>query len=264
MATWREIGDGVFVRRHSSYDLNVGLIVGTERCAVVDTRAALSQGAELATAVRSVTRLPCLVVNTHAHFDHFLGNAAFPGVPIWASRRCADVIDSSGVAQRDAVIDGPADLRRTPVVTPTHTFVAATSLGLGGRTAELRFFGRGHTDNDITVTVPDARVLFAGDLVEEGAPPAFEDAYPLDWPVTLDALIATGLGGPVVPGHGAVVDAGFVRDQRDLLARVAEAGRTGNWRDLDLPDGYAAIARRRCALQLRPEGATAKGATGGL
>ncbi len=253
MTAWTEVGDRVFVRRHASYDLNVGLILGAGRCAVVDTRAALSEGTELAAAVRAVTALPGVVVNTHAHFDHFLGNAAFGDAPIWASRRCAEVIAETGAAQRDAVTDGPHDVRTTPIVAPTHTFVTTSSLDLGGRTAELSFAGRGHTDNDIVVTVPDAAVTFAGDLVEEGAPPAFEDAYPLDWPATLDQLIAAappGEHGPVVPGHGAVVGWDFVRDQRDLLARVTDAGRSGDWHGVGLPEKYAATARERCAAQL--------------
>jgi hypothetical protein len=98
--------------------------------------------------------------------------------------------------------------------------------------------------------VSDAEVTFAGDLVEEGAPPAFEDAYPLDWPATLDTLLAAARPGPVVPGHGAVVDWAFVRDQRELLARVATAARTGDWGQVGLPDDFAAIARARAEWQL--------------
>jgi glyoxylase-like metal-dependent hydrolase (beta-lactamase superfamily II) len=250
MSEWTEIADHVFVRRHASYDVNVGLIVGAEHCTVIDTRASLREGTELAAAVRTVTALPGIVVNTHAHFDHFLGNAAFPAAPIWASRRCAEVVARDGITQRDAVTDGPDDVHATPVVVPTHTFTTAARLDLGGRTAQLCFPGRGHTDNDIVVTVSDADVTFAGDLVEEGAPPAFEDAYPLDWPATVDVLVKTARPGPVVPGHGAVVDWAFVRDQRELLARVAAAGRTGDWRPVGLPDDVAAIARARCEWQL--------------
>ena len=251
VASWREIGERVFVRRHVSYDLNVGLIVGTQRCLVVDTRASLGEGTDLAAAVRSVTPLPWTVVNTHSHFDHYLGNAAFPGAPIWASRSCAEAIAAHGAEQRDAVADGPDDVHQAPIVAPTHTFTTTASLDLGERTATLSFPGRGHTDNDVVVTVADARVTFAGDLVEEGAPPSFGDAFPLDWPTTLDTLIAAGPDGPVVPGHGAVVDWAFVREQRDLLARVAAAGRTGDWRGVGLPDDFAATARARCELQLR-------------
>jgi glyoxylase-like metal-dependent hydrolase (beta-lactamase superfamily II) len=89
----------------------------------------------------------------------------------------------------------------------------------------LRFLGRGHTAGDLVVEVEgdgEGTVVFAGDLVEEGAPPAFEDAFPADWPATLGRLHALARG-PVVPGHGAVVDAAFVGTQREELLAVLRA-----------------------------------------
>jgi glyoxylase-like metal-dependent hydrolase (beta-lactamase superfamily II) len=73
------------------------------------------------------------------------------------------------------------------------------------------------------VVVPDADVFFVGDLIEESAPPSYgEDSFPLEWPDTIDRVI--GLlsdTAKVVPGHGAVVDAEFVRDQAGDLGTVA-------------------------------------------
>ena len=61
-----------------------------------------------------------------------------------------------------------------------------------------RHLGRGHTDNDIVVLVPDAGVLFAGDLLENGNVPFFGDAFPLDWPETASRLVelVTGASCP--------------------------------------------------------------------
>jgi glyoxylase-like metal-dependent hydrolase (beta-lactamase superfamily II) len=75
-------------------------------------------------------------------------------------------------------------------------------------------------------TSGDGTVVFAGDLVEEGAPPAFEDSFPAEWPATLGRLHAMARG-PVVPGHGAVVDAAFVGAQREELLAVLAAVRAG-------------------------------------
>jgi glyoxylase-like metal-dependent hydrolase (beta-lactamase superfamily II) len=97
---------------------------------------------------------------------------------------------------------------------------APAVLDLGGRRAELRHPGRGHTDHDLVVVVPDAEVVFAGDLVEQGAPPDFEDAVVPDWPATLDVLLQLR-PRVVVPGHGDPVDAAFVAAQRERLAEVA-------------------------------------------
>ncbi|MCZ2828591.1 MBL fold metallo-hydrolase [Modestobacter sp. VKM Ac-2986] len=225
-AGWREVGDRVFVRRHRELDLNCGLVVGEDACLVVDTRSHLGEGQALAEAVRTVTGHPWTVVNTHAHHDHCFGNAAFRPAAVWGTRRCAEGLDATGELQRADVVNGlradgdpAAELVATaPIDTPDHLVDDAAVLDVGGRQVTLRHLGRGHTDGDLVVAVDD--VVFAGDLVEEGAPPAMEDAFPLEWPGTLTALLA-GVRGPVVPGHGAVVDAAFVAAQRDELARLA-------------------------------------------
>ena len=216
--SWHEVGDRVYVRRHTSYDLNVGLIVGAGACLVIDTRESRLAGMELAGAIRKITAAPWTVVNTHAHFDHYFGNAAFPAAPIWALDVCRDRIVASGPSQLATFGDG-----ETSLVPPTDTFAAPShELDIGGRAVTLRHLGRGHTDNDVVVSVGD--VMFAGDLVEEGAPPSFDDAYPADWPVTIAKLLPLCTGA-VVPGHGDVVDATFVRDQHALLASVAHLSR---------------------------------------
>jgi glyoxylase-like metal-dependent hydrolase (beta-lactamase superfamily II) len=91
----------------------------------------------------------------------------------------------------------------------------------------LHHFGRAHTHGDIVVAVPDAGVVIAGDLVEEGAPPSFTDSYPLDWPETVSALL-TLQPHLVVPGHGAVVDAAYVHEQRDQLSTLEWLIRDGH------------------------------------
>ncbi|HZZ97318.1 MAG TPA: MBL fold metallo-hydrolase [Jatrophihabitantaceae bacterium] len=215
---WREVGDRIFVRRHTSFDLNVGLVVGTDACLVIDSRESQRAGMELARAIRTITPAPWAVVNTHAHYDHFLGNAAFAPAPIWALDRCKERIVASGPAQLATFGDG-----ETTLVPPTDTFAPPShDLDVGGRPVALRHLGRGHTDNDIVVGVDD--VIFAGDLVEQGAPPSFDDAYPGEWPATLAALLPL-CRGPVVPGHGDVADATFVRDQQAVLGSVAHLSR---------------------------------------
>jgi glyoxylase-like metal-dependent hydrolase (beta-lactamase superfamily II) len=256
---WREVDDRVYVRRHEAYDLNVGLVVGDGGCLVIDTREHLAAGRELADAVRQVTAARWTVVNTHAHFDHYLGNAAFAPAEIWALDRCRAVIEQYGEVQRRiqshvarrAGEDATArELDASPVVAPSRSFAGPSSrIDVGGRAITLRHLGRGHTDNDIVITVADCAAVFAGDLVEEGAPPAFEDAFPIEWVATLGALLPL-LSGPVVPGHGDVVDAGYVVGQRDLLERVAATARTDAATVAGLPDDVAAVALGRARAEL--------------
>jgi glyoxylase-like metal-dependent hydrolase (beta-lactamase superfamily II) len=252
---WREVDDRVYVRRHVSYDLNVGLVVGDGGCLVIDTREHLRAGRELAAAVRQVTAEPWTVVNTHAHFDHYLGNGAFAPAAIWALDTARDVIERYGgvhrrvhshLARRAGDDATAIELDETVVVAPTHAFAApSVRLDVGGRPVTLQHLGRGHTDNDVVISV--GQTVFAGDLVEEGAPPAFDDAFPIEWAATLGALLPL-LTGPVVPGHGAVVDATFVAEQRELLARVDARSDAGTVPGL--PDDVATVALTRARAEL--------------
>jgi glyoxylase-like metal-dependent hydrolase (beta-lactamase superfamily II) len=253
--SFREVADGVFVRRHESLDLNCGLVVGDGDCLVVDTRSDLGEAADLAAAVRRVTPHPWTVVNTHAHYDHCFGNAAFRPATIWGTRGCAGQLRATGEAQRAARVaellaagdaEGADRVRRAPLDPPDALVDDVAVLDVGGREVVLRFLGRGHTGHDLVVEVEDG-VLFAGDLVEEGAPPAFGDAFPAEWPATLGRVHALARG-PVVPGHGAVVDADFVGAQRAELLAVLAAVRSGR-----LTDGpYDAATMRVASSRVPP------------
>lgn len=197
MTVLREIAAGVHVTRHG---VRATLVVGDDLALVVDTLADEAQARGLLAAVRRVTALPLVVVNTHEHAGHCGGNAVF----------------AAEGASRVAVPDhaGPA-----PVPVP---------LG-GGRVVHLRHAGRGHSAGDLVALVPDADVAVVGDLVEQGGPPRFDDAYPLEWPDTLAALQPALTGQTqVVPGHGTVVDAAFVRAQHEQLAALAWLIRDGD------------------------------------
>jgi glyoxylase-like metal-dependent hydrolase (beta-lactamase superfamily II) len=222
-----ELADGVLARRYTELDLSVGLVIGGEGCLVVDTRSNPDQGAELRAAVREVTRQPCTVVITHAHFDHCLGTAAFLPATVWAHPLCRDDLARGGAAQHAEALSWyraqPVPHEPAPVrpVVPDRVVAKQTELDLGDRQVLLIHPGRGHTDHDIAVWSPDTGVLFAGDLVEQGADPDFTDAYPLDWPAAVTALLHLG-PHIVVPGHGDPVDAEFVTAQRDDLTALAD------------------------------------------
>ena len=198
MTQFTEVADRVWVARLPEHDVNVSLVAGSSGLVVVDTYLA---GYPLLDLVRGVSPLPVLhAVNTHVHFDHVEGNGLFDSVVAHENCRAGGV---------------------------TRTFSSALVLDLGDRQVELVHPGRGHTDGDLVVRVPDADVLLAGDLVEESGPPSVgEDAFPLEWPLTLDLVL--GLLTPasvVVPGHGAPVNRDFVQQQAQDLATAAESVR---------------------------------------
>ena len=232
---WVEVGDGVLVRRHEELDLSTGLVLGTGGCLVVDTRGDAEHGAEWAAAVREVTADPWTVVLTHAHFDHCFGTAAFLPAPVWAQRGCADALrehaesDRAEWVRRYRELDRPdraGALATSIVVHPDHSVLDRLAVRTGGRLSEFRYFGPGHTDHDLVIHVPDAGVVFAGDLVEHGPSGSLtSDSFGSDtdldaWPAALDGILALR-PRIVVPGHGEPVNAMFVAALRADLVSIS-------------------------------------------
>jgi len=218
-----QLAPAVYRRHYPMLQQNIGVVVGEAAVLVVDTRSAPSHASEIVEDLKALTDLPVgWVVNTHWHWDHVLGNSAFGGVPIWAHIRCREALETEAAATIGAaktwLPDLTAELDTTEVVPPTETFDSLAEVDLGGITVRLVFRGRGHTDSDVMVHT--GHVLFAGDLLEEGAPPSFGDSYPLQWPATLGAQLVDA-PPTVVPGHGAVMDRVAAATQLEELEDVA-------------------------------------------
>jgi glyoxylase-like metal-dependent hydrolase (beta-lactamase superfamily II) len=248
MSAWTETADHVFTRRFDPVNVTVTAVLGGEGVLVVDTRCSVQEGRELREELTKLTPLPVRwVVNTHTHFDHMWGNAAFeephlvPPAQLWGHERMPDFDpdDPEFLEFRDHLVreGGPEWARKMAelvVRKPDHLVRSEHALDLGGRVAELRHLGRGHTDNDLVIWLPEARVAIGGDLIEQSGPVAFgSDSFPMDWPDTLAALAAlTAEDGTVfaralprsvfVPGHGDPGDRGFLRGQQEFVHAVAE------------------------------------------
>ncbi|GAA2440786.1 MBL fold metallo-hydrolase [Streptomyces macrosporus] len=213
------------------WDETVGAVAGGSGVLVIDTGSSLGEGARIRRQLcerfdRHITH----VALTHPHFDHVLGTSAFSGVEVYAAVGADTwLARSKDELWKDAVRHGadPEEAAQAVdvLVHPHHRVVGELTVSLGDREAVLANVGPAHTAYDLAVLVPGVSggrdVVFCGDLVEEsGEPQAGPDAHPLHWPAAVDRLLA--LGGEdalYVPGHGAVVDAAFVRAQRDALAR---------------------------------------------
>lgn len=230
---WQELTPRVGRCRLPGWDCTAGLVAGDGAALLIDAGSSLREGARLRTeACRLLggARVTHLAL-THPHFDHVFGAVAFAGVEVFGAVGVDGVLSRDRETLRaDAVHHGlpPADATEAAdlLVRPRHHVSGEWTLDLGGGLRVLLAnVGPGHTGHDLAVLVPGAadgspEVVFCGDLVEEsGEPQAGPDAIPSRWPAALDRLLE--LGGEdalYVPGHGAVVDAAFVRAQRDFLA----------------------------------------------
>jgi glyoxylase-like metal-dependent hydrolase (beta-lactamase superfamily II) len=237
VADFTEVAARVWVARYEWFDANVTVVGGERGLLVVDTHGSTAAGRVVVDDVRRLRAGEVVgLVNTHWHFDHTFGNAAFReawhGVPVTAHEDAAEELARRGEEVRQRYADSPDDPHRddvtaTTVVVPDDTFSSARVLDLGDRAVELVHPGRGHTAGDLVVRVPDADVVLAGDLVEESAPPAYgSDCFPMDWPLSLDVVLGLlTTGSVVVPGHGAPVGRDFVEEQRNEIGIVAETVR---------------------------------------
>ena len=246
---WQEIGDRIFTWRFEFFDQQIGVILGGTDVAVIDTRSTPVQAREIADAVRELTSDPVsIVLNTHWHWDHTFGNSVFRPATIWGHARVPGRLRDQGpdvivevAREMPALAD---EIRQVVIDPPERLFEERATVEVGGRRVRLAYLGRGHTDTDVAISVPDAvgpgaDVLFAGDLLEEGSTPSFGDSYPIEWPPTVEKLLSLATGA-VVPGHGAIGDRAFVESQlADLraLAALAERVHPG---ELDLEAAIAA------------------------
>lgn len=229
---WERLAEGVGRRRLPGWDATVGLVIGGESVLLYDTGATLAQGAELRAEVSALTgcRRVTHIALSHPHFDHVLGTAAFSGAEVFGAVGMDTLLPREREALCEDAVRQGVDERAAAeaaevLVAPRHTVSGEWTLDLGGRQVLLANIGPGHTGHDLALFVPGApEVVFCGDLVEEsGEPQAGPDAIPSRWPAALDRLLSLGGEQAVyVPGHGAVVDADFVRRQRGELARRFE------------------------------------------
>ena len=222
-----QLADGVFRRRYESLDLNVGVVIGEEGVLIVDTRATHAEADELRSDLATLTKSPVRwVIDTHWHWDHTFGNARFPGAEIWGHHLCRKALVERGESMKEDAAawlpDRVAEFDEVVITPPTRVFEDTARLDLGGVDVSMSYHGPGHTDADIVVAVGD--VAFLGDLVEEGAPPVFDDGYPLAWPATLESALALN-AATIVPGHGDVLDRATALTKLEEIQAVAALAR---------------------------------------
>jgi quinoprotein relay system zinc metallohydrolase 1 len=187
--------------------VNSGFIATPSGVIVIDSGPSRRYGEQMRAAISATTRQPlALVINTHHHPDHFLGNQAFADTPIGALAATRQGIASDGNAFAENLYRMTGDwMKGTEVQAPTQTLVAGP-LKIAGR--QLRLIALdGHTGGDLAVYDERSGILFAGDLVFNGRAPTTPHADITHWLAALDQLTAiTREPGftMLVPGHGAV------------------------------------------------------------
>jgi quinoprotein relay system zinc metallohydrolase 2 len=185
---------------------NLGIIVGRDAAAVIDTGGSAATGQAMLAALRRITDKPLrYVINTHEHPDHVFGNAALeaPGVVFAGHRNLAESIRAHGPFYLHAFtgILGADAMRHIRLVTPGLQVDGTTELDLGDRKLMLTAWPPpAHSDCDLTVLDERSGILFTGDLVFLDHVPVVDGGVK-GWLTALDGL-AKLPATRVVPGHG--------------------------------------------------------------
>ena len=222
-------------------DPNTGVIIGDDSVMIVDAQATPRLAGKVIEKVRSVTDKPIKhVVLTHYHAVRVLGASAFGASEVIMSEKARAMVVERGQEDWDSEFGRFPRLfqghESIPGLTwPTLTFSDRATFHLGKRRVDLSFLGRAHTAGDIVAYVPDANVMFTGDIVEYHSACYCGDAHFSDWPATLEAIrgysldaIAPGRGdalvGPQKVGEALDNTADFLRSTFRPVARVARGG----------------------------------------
>jgi len=237
-----EIAAGVHVIPDGRVEFvpNIGILVGSRSVLVVDTAMGERNGRRILAEARSLggdRRL--LLTTTHFHPEHAFGAAPIAAEALYVcngaqARELADK-GAEYVEMFTGFGPGLAELLAgVELVGPDVTFEGGVArVDLGGLVAELHEIGPAHTRGDMVVFLPEQRILFAGDLVEDRFLPIFPDpdAVGSRWLGALDRLEALA-PAVVVGGHGAVggpelIDAlrGYLTMVRDRVGALHGEGR---------------------------------------
>jgi quinoprotein relay system zinc metallohydrolase 2 len=187
---------------------NLGIIVGQDAVALVDTGGSVEVGQRLLLAVRGITDKPIrYIINTHDHPDHVFGNAAFlsggtfvghHNLPTELAKRGAYYLRSFREQLGEQAIAG------VKIIPPTLLVDTETTLDLGGRRLRLTAWSpAAHTDCDLTALDETSGVLFAGDLVFLQHVPVVDGSL-TGW-LSVIPRLAQVPARIVVPGHGRLV-----------------------------------------------------------
>ena len=240
--SFTEIGEGLWAFTAEG-DPNTGVIIGDDSVMIVEAQATPRLARMVIDKVREVTDKPIThLVLTHYHAVRVLGASAYGAREVVMGETARAMVAERGQEDWDSefarfprLFEGHEEI---PGLTwPTTTFNDRMTVYLGTRRVDLMHLGRAHTAGDIVAFVPDANVMFTGDIVEYRSACYCGDGHFHDWPGTLERIRGFDLDA-IAPGRGdalvgrdmvnAALDstADFVRSTYRPAARVALRGGT--------------------------------------
>jgi cyclase len=219
----QKIGNGIWAAIVSDEGLaggNAGFVIGDDGVVVIDTFQDPRPAKALLADIRKLTPLPIrFVVNTHYHLDHVNGNDVFAaaGATIVAHRNVRAWMRTENIKMLDPPVTPEKKARVESLTLPTVVHDGHLDLYLRSRRINVRYYP-GHTGGDSVVWIPDAHLVFCGDMLWKQHVPNLIDATTKAWVDSLDAMQKDYGPSTWVPGHGGIANAQDVLTFRKYLA----------------------------------------------
>jgi glyoxylase-like metal-dependent hydrolase (beta-lactamase superfamily II) len=209
------IGDAYYVpgmsgaaTEYEGFISNAGFVVTNEGVVVFDALGTPSLAHAMLGEIRKITDQPIkVVVMSHYHADHLYGLQVFKdeGAQVWAPKGTWDYLDSETAenlleSRRTALFPWVTD--DTYLVKPDRIIDQDTKFSLGGHEFMINYFGKVHSDGDMSLLSVTDQTLYSGDIIFEGRLPFVGDANIIDWVKTLERMQHTQVDY-FVPGHGS-------------------------------------------------------------
>jgi glyoxylase-like metal-dependent hydrolase (beta-lactamase superfamily II) len=269
--TLKQIGPGVYAAidgpEHKAGS-NAGFVIGDDGVLVVDALFTPDAANALVREIRRLTPKPIrYVVNTHYHADHTGGDQVLrdAGAMIIAHRNVRGWVRTNNINLFGDRITPELKARIEALPLPDLVTDKDLTIWLGSRKVMVRTV-LGHTGGDLIALVPDAKVLFAGDMLWRRVAPNLIDGSVKEW-IAADAGFAAMSGAAqtvFVPGHGDVADVKDVAEFRGYLLalrRLVSEGRKAGLKDEALVQSVApklkalhpdwTISHRAAAAEIR-------------
>lgn len=238
--SFTQVGEGLYAFTAEG-DPNTGVIIGDDSVMIIEAQATPRLARTVIEHVRAVTDKPIShLVLTHYHAVRVLGASAYGARDIIMSDTARAMVAERGQEDWDSEFDRFPRLfqghEEIPGLTwPTTTFSDQMTVYLGNRKVEILHLGRAHTAGDAVIWVPDAEVMFTGDIVEYHSACYCGDGHFGDWEDTLMTIaafepkaIAPGRGealvGEEMVARAIAATADFVRSTYKPIARVVARG----------------------------------------
>jgi glyoxylase-like metal-dependent hydrolase (beta-lactamase superfamily II) len=202
---------------------NPAFVVTKAGVVIIDPGSSVQTGEMVLRQIRKLTGKPVVaVLDTHAHGDHWLGNhgvrEAYPQVPIYGHPKMIEAVNKGigeeWVQRMESSTKGAT--RGTLPMGPNHAVKHGDVLKIGGMTFRFHHFGNAHTNNDLMIEVPEEKVLFLADNVNNRRIVRMDDGKFVGSVSTIDPALKIPVQ-ILVPGHGRTGGWEIVHAYRDYL-----------------------------------------------